>query len=199
LIVKEKKEALTSTPPPVLPGALVLGPLEIALMVLIIVGMLSDPAQGGPLSSPGIMLLIIVAYVGYRIIGWQQDQARRSALAAETSSSSDPKKSPSSSSSRSKPSSSSKPTSSSFKDKEKPSEEPTIMTKSALLADQERLRASATKTEKGVRAKTKQTQYFLTMNGMAPYPLICKTIPKDYSDAMAVPACVAKQDQEDRL
>jgi hypothetical protein len=49
------------------------------MMVLIIVGMVSDPATTGipPILTPGMTMLIIVAYIGYRLMEHQKAAEKR--------------------------------------------------------------------------------------------------------------------------
>lgn len=78
-LVKEKKAKNNAPPPPEAPGSLHFGPLEQVMMVLIIVGMVSDPATTGipPILTPGMTMLIIVAYMGYRILEHQKEAEKR--------------------------------------------------------------------------------------------------------------------------
>lgn len=48
-------------------------------MVLIIVGMVSDPATTGipPILTPGMTMVIIVAYIGYRLMEHQKEAEKR--------------------------------------------------------------------------------------------------------------------------
>ncbi|KAJ9123760.1 hypothetical protein QFC24_003534 [Naganishia onofrii] len=77
--VKEEKAKNNAPPPPEAPGALHFGPLEQAIMVLIIVGMVSDPATTGIPSvlTPGMTMLLIVAYIGYRLMEHQKEAEKR--------------------------------------------------------------------------------------------------------------------------
>lgn len=78
-LVKEEKAKNNAPPPPEAPGALHFGPLEQAIMVLIIVGMVSDPATTGIPSvlTPGMTMLLIVAYIGYRLMEHQKEAEKR--------------------------------------------------------------------------------------------------------------------------
>ncbi len=72
--IKEEKEDANAPPQPDAPGAVHFGPLEQAIMVLVIVGLLSDPASTGVQSilSPGVMMVLILGYVGYRLLERQK-------------------------------------------------------------------------------------------------------------------------------
>ncbi|KAJ9107383.1 hypothetical protein QFC21_000833 [Naganishia friedmannii] len=129
--VKEEKAKNNAPPPPEAPGALHFGPLEQAIMVLIIVGMVSDPATTGIPSTFSDL----------------------------------PRENPPKPASRSSASASS-----AAREKEKEKEKikasgTQVTTKEDLLKDQSRLKNKAASTSKDVRAATKKTQYFLTMNG----------------------------------
>ncbi|KAI5455426.1 hypothetical protein NCC49_000236 [Naganishia albida] len=162
--VKEEKAKNNAPPPPEAPGALHFGPLEQAMMVLIIVGLISDPATTGipPILTPGMTMVLIVAYIGYRLMEHQKEAEKRAREA--------PAKAPAPSSSAAL----------AARQKEKEIEKvkasgTQVTTKEDLLKDQERLRAKASSTSKDVRAATKKTQYFLTMNGpgrpaLVPFP-----------------------------
>ncbi|KAJ9098904.1 hypothetical protein QFC19_006243 [Naganishia cerealis] len=153
--VKEEKAKNNAPPPPEAPGALHFGPLEQAIMVLIIVGMVSDPATTGIPSvlTPGMTMLLIVAYIGYRLMEHQKEAEKR---AREEPPKPTSKSSSASSSAREKEE----------KEKEKVKSSGTqVTTKEDLLKDQTRLKEKAASTSKEVRAATKKTQYFLTMNG----------------------------------
>jgi hypothetical protein len=78
-LLKEEKAKNNAPPPPEAPGSLHFGPLEQAMMVLIIVGMVSDPATTGipPILTPGMTMLIIVAYIGYRLMEHQKAAEKR--------------------------------------------------------------------------------------------------------------------------
>jgi hypothetical protein len=140
-----------------MPGALKFGPLEQALMVLIIIGVVSDPvATGNPsLLTPGVTMLLIIAYGGYRLLEWQKEAEKRAREQPE------------------KAAESSKSASSLAREKKKAAKEretpkangTQITTKADLLKEQDRLKDKSSKTSKDVRAATKKTQYFLTMNG----------------------------------
>ncbi|KAG7530550.1 hypothetical protein FFLO_04976 [Filobasidium floriforme] len=164
--VKEKRAEANAPPPPEMPGALKFGPLEQALMVLIIIGMVSDPAATGvpSLLTPGVTMLLIIAYGGYRLLEWQKEAEKRAREQPE------------------KPTES-KSASSLAREKEKAAKEretpkangTQITTKADLLKEQDRLKDKSSKTSKDVRAATKKTQYFLTMNGpgrpaLVPFP-----------------------------
>jgi hypothetical protein len=71
---KQEKEEANAPPPPDAPGQVHFGPLEQAIMVLVIVGLLSDPNSTGVQSvlSPGVMMVLILGYVGYRLLERQQ-------------------------------------------------------------------------------------------------------------------------------
>jgi hypothetical protein len=145
-IVKEKREEANAPPPPEAPGALKFGPLEQALMVLIILGMVSDPAATGvpSLLTPGMTMLLIIAYGGYRLLEWQKEAEKRARMA--------PPKAKESKSAATL----AKEKEREAKEREKPKDNGTqITTKADLLKEQERLKDKA----------TKKTQYFLTMNG----------------------------------
>jgi hypothetical protein len=154
--VKEKRAEANAPPPPEMPGALKFGPLEQALMVLIIIGMVSDPAATGvpSLLTPGVTMLLIIAYGGYRLLEWQKEAEKRAREQPEK-----PAESKSASSlAREK--------GKAAKERETPKANGTqITTKADLLKEQDRLKDKSSKTSRDVRAATKKTQYFLTMNG----------------------------------
>jgi hypothetical protein len=71
---KQAKDESNAPPPPDGPGQIHFGPLEQAIMVLVIVGLLSDPSATGVQSilSPGVMIVLILGYVGYRLLERQK-------------------------------------------------------------------------------------------------------------------------------
>lgn len=151
--VREVKAIESAPPPPEAPGTLHFGPLEQALMVLIIVGWVSDQSSTGipSLLSPGITLLLLLAYVGYKLLERQREAEKKAKRA--TPPVSKPYKSPSSSAPSAHPNTKMKPSGSG------------IITKADLLKDQSRLREKSSSTSRDVRAATSKTQYFLTMQG----------------------------------
>lgn len=55
------------------------------MMVLIIVGMVSDPATTGipPILTPGMTMVLIVAYIGYRLMEHQKEAEKRARYVAD--------------------------------------------------------------------------------------------------------------------
>lgn len=126
-------------------------------MVIILLGFVSDPSVTGVpnLLTPGLTMLLITAYAGYRLLEWQKEAEKRAKQAKADAAA--------------KMKSDSKASEAKLKEqaeKEKPKTSGTqIMTKEDLLKQQERLKDKSNKSSKDVRAATKKTQYFLTMNG----------------------------------
>ena len=99
-------------------------------------------------------MLLIIAYGGYRLLEWQKEAEKRARNRPE-------KAAPTRSAS-----SLAREKEKAAKEKETPKANGTqITTKADLLKEQDRLKDKSSKSSKDVRAATKKTQYFLTMNG----------------------------------
>lgn len=132
-------------------------------MVLIIIGMVSDPTTTGVPSilTPGVTMMLILGYAGYRLLEWQKEAEKRARNQPK------PKENKAAATLA-------KEKERAAREKEKPKDNGTqITTKDDLLKQQDRLKEKSSKTSSDVRAATKKTQYFLTMNGMFPLEPIC--------------------------